>query len=131
MIQLSESPEKLRYFCRWTIRPQEAGVITALQEVEVEGVPEKMENGFTFYDITSDSCGVRLQNQLLGEVEGTGVIDDKVLAWEFRNQGEQGFEGFEVYEKRDEGTFSMRAEYASVDQLRTTILGKLWEKEEG
>ena len=41
---------------------------------------------------------------------------------------EIGFDGFELYEKIDDKNYTMRAEYATNDQFRTLIQGKLWQK---
>jgi hypothetical protein len=41
---------------------------------------------------------------------------------------EIGFEGFEFYEKQDDKNYLMRAEYATTDQFRTLIQGRLWQK---
>ena len=50
-----------------------------------------------------------------------------MIAWEFRVP-EIGFEGFETYEKQPDDTYLMHAEYATDDQLRTVIKGKIWQK---
>lgn len=127
-IKFTESPDWLKYHCRWTVRPSEDGVITAVQEVEVEGVPEKMENTFTFADISTEKFAVHLSNTLLGEIDGSGVVDERVVAWEFRGTDEYGFEGFEIYERNPDGGYNVRAEFASADQLRTIVQGSIWKR---
>lgn len=124
-ITFSESTDQLRFFTRWNFFA-EGDEIQGTQEIEVEGVPEKMENAFLFGDLVEGSFGVRLDNQLLGTVFGKGLSDEAVIAWEFRADNEQAVEGFEVYERQEDGTYSMRAEYVSSDQFRTIIEGKLW-----
>ena len=69
----------------------------------------------------------RLENEALGKVQGKGLISEKVIAWEFRMQ-DIGFEGFEFYEKLDDKNYLMRAEYATADQFRTVINGKIWKQ---
>lgn len=128
-IKFTESPEWLKYYCRWHVSPEENGEMVSVQEIEVDGVPDKMNNTFTFYEVKPSSFKVRLNNELIGEIEGTGVIDDKLIAWEFRSNQEHGFEGFEVYELQDDGNYTMRGEYASVDQLRTMVDGRIWKAE--
>jgi hypothetical protein len=68
-----------------------------------------------------------LENQALGKITGKGLINEKVIAWEFRVE-DIGFEGFELYEKQDDLTYLMRAEYATSDQFRTLIQGRVWQQ---
>ena len=89
-----------------------------------------MQNNFVFYDITPTSFNVELENQALGKAEGKGRIDNKLIAWEFRLK-DIGFEGFEFYEKQPDNSYLMRAEYATTDQFRTLIEGKVWQKADG
>ncbi len=128
-IKFTESPEELKFYCRWTVSPERDGMIDCLQEIEIEGVPERMENNLLFSEIGEEKFRVILCNAVLGEVEGNGVIDDQVIGWEFRDRGDDGFEGFEVYERRGDETYSLRAEWASIDQLRTVVKGQIWRKQ--
>ncbi len=79
------------------------------------------------YNLTSGEFAIELENQALGKVTGKGLVNDKVIAWEFRIV-EIGFEGFELYEKQDEKNYLMRAEYATSDQFRTLIQGRVWQQ---
>ena len=57
---------------------------------------------------------------------GKGTINHKLIGWEFRLD-HLGFEGFEFYEKgADSDTYLMHAEYATSDDFRTAIHGKIW-----
>ena len=40
----------------------------------------------------------------LSEKSGNGIINDKVIAWEFRVE-DLGFEGFEFYEKQSDNSY--------------------------
>lgn len=124
-ITFSEASDRLRFSTRWTVKSEDAGVIAASQKIEVEGVSEKMENDFVFADFNDQKFAVELDNQLLGCIYGSGLVDGKVIAWEFRADDQQGVEGFEIYELQEDGSYSMRAEYVSSDQFRTIIEGKL------
>ena len=77
---------------------------------------------FTIYNL---QFSVQLQNQALGTIIGKGIINDKLIGWEFR-MPEMGFEGFEFYEMQSEESYMMHAEYATSDEFRTTIRGKIW-----
>lgn len=126
VITFSEASDRLRFYTRWEIKPEENGVIAALQSIEVESVPEKMENSLLFADFDGGRFSVELDNQLLGCIYGSGLVDGEVVGWEFRADDQQGVEGFEVYELQEGGDYSMRAEYVSADQFRTIIEGRVW-----
>ncbi len=125
-IQLNMVDEELGFVTRWTVNDKDpAGKIECVQEIQVKGLSEVMHNQFSFYDMNPSSFLVDLENPALGKVVGTGVINDNVIGWEFRVP-DIGFEGFEFYEKQEDGSYLMRAEYATTDQFRTVIRGKVW-----
>lgn len=127
-IQLNMVAEELAYFTRWTISPpDEQGRIACLQEIQVKGLSETMHNQFTIYGRNGGEFIIDLENQALGKITGKGMINDKLIAWEFRAE-EIGFEGFEFYELQDDATYLMRAEYATTDQFRTMIQGHMWQQ---
>jgi len=128
-IQLSVSDEELDFYTRWSLgglSPE--GQIPATQEVQIKGVSDIMQNQFTITDLTANRFNIELENTALGKIEGKGIIKDNTIAWEFRDS-EIGFEGFEFYEKQQDGSYLMRAEYATPDQYRTIIRGKIWENQ--
>lgn len=125
-ITFSTSPQHLRFYTKWVVEKKESGVIRCQQHVEMEGGEESVFNAFSFSHFTTNDFRLELTNDLLGSVKGKGVIDDKTLAWEFR--GYNDFEGFEVYELQDNGDYMLHAEYASSDQFRTIIDGRIWRK---
>lgn len=125
-IQLNMVEDELAFFTRWNAAsPNASGHIECVQEIQVKGLSDIMINHFVFYDLTPTTFAVDLENQALGKVVGTGVINDGVIGWEFRVP-DIGFEGFEFYEKQSDGSYLMRAEYATSDQFRTLIKGKVW-----
>ncbi len=68
----------------------------------------------------------RYQNDLSGCTIFFFFLNDKLIGWEFRLD-HLGFEGFEFYEKSDSpDTYLMHAEYATNDDFRTVIHGKIW-----
>lgn len=125
-VTFSVSPERLRFYTKWTISNGENGLMLCHQQVEMEGGESNVYNNFTISNVQSASFSIELSNDLLGIVHGKGVIDAKTIAWEFRGHPE--FEGFEVYELLDNGDYSLHAEYSSVDQFRTVIDGRIWKK---
>lgn len=128
-IQLNMVAEELTFFTRWNVGlPDSKGRIESLQEIQVKGLSDIMHNQFALYNFSSGEFVIDLENQALGKIIGKGIINDKVIAWEFRIQ-EMGFDGFEFYEKVDEKNYLMRAEYATSDQFRTLIEGKIWQQE--
>jgi hypothetical protein len=124
-IQLSMVDEELGFFTRWNISASESGRIESIQEIQVKGLSDIMINEFSFFDLTHNSFSIELENQALGKIRGTGLISDKIIAWEFRVP-DIGFEGFEFYERETETSYLMRAEYATRDQFRTLIRGRVW-----
>src|SRR5579862_7421366 len=128
-IQLNMVSEELGFFTRWNAETVDGnGRIECLQEIQVKGLSDIMHNEFLIYNLNaSGEFSIDLENQALGRITGTGLINEKVIAWEFRVI-EIGFEGFELYEKQDENNYLMRAEYATNDQFRTLIQGRLWKQ---
>lgn len=127
-IQLNMVEEELAFYTRWNIAQRDdTGKIECLQEIQVKGLSDIMHNQFLFYDLTSGTFVIELENPSLGKVIGSGLITDKVIGWEFKAI-DIGFEGFEFYEKQVDNSYLMRAEYATADQFRTIIKGKVWEK---
>jgi hypothetical protein len=128
-IQLNMVAEELAFFTRWNAENVDAhGRIECLQEIQVKGLSDIMHNEFLIYNLnTAGEFSIDLENPAVGKISGTGLINEKVIAWEFRVE-EIGFEGFELYEKQDENNYLMRAEYATNDQFRTLIQGRLWKQ---
>jgi hypothetical protein len=131
-IQFSSSPEQIKFYTKWDIPSKQeeellgTRKISCTQKVEMSGDTEQMTNRFTFAHVTPSGFTLKLENDLVGHVEGQGVIDGKTIAWEFR--GHPNFEGFEVYELLDSGDYMLHAEYSSPDQFRTIIDGRIWKK---
>lgn len=127
-IRLSLVDEELSFMTRWNISQKDTtGKIEGVQEIQVKGLTDVMFNQFSFSELGSNNFQVDLENQALGRVTGKGLLTDKIIAWEFRIP-DIGFEGFEFYEKQPDNTYLMRAEYATNDQFRTIINGKVWQK---
>lgn len=127
-IQLNMVSEELGFFTRWNVNPIDGdGRIQCIQEIQVKGLSDVMHNEFLIYNLNGGEFTIDLENQALGRIVGKGLINDKVIAWEFRIE-EIGFDGFELYEKQDEKNYLMRAEYATNDQFRTLIQGKVWQQ---
>jgi len=125
-IRLNMVEEELGFYTRWNIMQVDSSRIECIQEIQVKGLSDIMFNQFSFFDFAQSNFTIELENQALGKIQGTGLSTDKVIAWEFRIP-DIGFEGFEFYEKDSDGTYFMRAEYATRDQFRTLIQGKVWQ----
>lgn len=125
-VTFSASPEHLRFYTKWLIEEGDAGLIHCRQVVEMEGGKDQVFNQFVFSNILSDSFALELSNEIFGTIKGKGVIDAKTIAWEFR--GNPDFEGFEVYELQENSDYMLHAEYATDEQFRTIIDGRIWRK---
>ncbi len=127
-ITLSLVDEPLNFVTKWRILPRDqSGLIECCQEVQIKGIQDVMTNQFVFFDMNSEGFNVLLENNTLGKVEGKGVVGPQVFGWEF-NAKDIAFQGFEFYEKQGDDLYWMRAEYASADDYRTIITGKIWKK---
>ncbi len=126
-ITFTASPEVLNFFTRWETKPgDKEGELQCVQQVEMQGVDDKVVNRFKFFNVKPKSFAVTLENDLVGIVKGKGVLAANEIAWEFR--GHPNFEGFEVYRLKDNGDYTVHAEFASPDQFRTIINGRIWRK---
>lgn len=127
-ILLSMVDEPLSFHTRWnSSKKNPSGLIECMQEIQIKGISDVMQNQFAIYDISGNQFTIELENLALGKILGKGIIKENLIAWEFR-AGELGFEGFELYERVNDESYLMNAEYSTSDQLRTTIQGKIWKK---
>ncbi len=131
-VTFSISPDMLYYRTRWDIFEQgkeKEKLFQCTQRVEIVG-GDQMVNVFMVRPETELAFEITLHNQLLGVYSGLGVVEEKLVAWEFRSKGM--LEGYEVYERTKEDEYEMHAEYVSSDGARTMIRGKIWkESKEG
>ncbi len=123
-ITFSMAEDELVFKTRWTLAPKEGERILLSQTIEVDNVPDKMVNNFAISDMTASSFVIELENNLIGKVQGKGVVDEKTIAWEFRNTPQQ-FEGFEIYELQPDGSYKVRAEFTAGEGLRTYVKGTI------
>ncbi len=125
-VSFTASPESLHFYTRWEISGAEGGIIACKQIVEMKDNGDSVLNAFCVSSLSPSSFKIEISNELIGTVAGKGLIDPKTIAWEFR--GHEFFEGFEVYELQPDGNYLLHAEYASPEQYRTIINGKIWLK---
>ncbi len=127
-INLSLVEEELPFYTRWKIQEKDdCGKIECLQEIQVKGLSEIMQNQLLLYDLNPGTFVIELDNPALGRVIGKGIVSEKLIGWEFRSP-EAGFEGYEFYEKQPDDSYLMHAEYSTSDQLRTIIKGRVWKQ---
>lgn len=125
-VTFSASPDVLRFYTRWNVADVSGGLILCQQLVEMQDQLESIHNAFCLTDIKEESFSIELSNDIIGSVGGKGIIDTKTIGWEFRHK--DIFEGYEVYELESNGNYLLHAEYASPEQFRTIIDGKIWLK---
>jgi hypothetical protein len=127
-VRLSISDEELKFVTRWNVdKAKKTGRIASMQEVQITGISEIMNNQFLFYDFDAETFKIELENQTLGKIVGSGIYRPKLIAWEFR-LNDVGFEGFEMYQLLEDGSYFMHAEYIAQEDFRTQIQGKIWKK---
>jgi hypothetical protein len=125
-IVLNMVEEELNFFTKWFVQEKNSiGSISSIQEIQIAGISEVMRNELTFFDFSSKGFSVEMENANIGKVVGIGVMDDNLIAWEFR-QNDLNFEGFETYHLLKDGSYKMHAEYVTSDQFRTQINGRIW-----
>lgn len=126
-IKLNMVDEELSFYTRWNMGHRgEGGIIECLQEIQVRGVADTMHNQFMFSSWGPHQFCIEMENHAVGRVQGTGIISEYVIGWEFKVP-ELGFEGFEFYEKQSDNSYLMRAEYTGNEQFRTSINGRIWQ----
>lgn len=121
------SPDLLYFRTKWSCVMPDEESYQCTQTVEIVG-GDRMVNIFSIKLLDDNNFDIVLQNELLGVFSGNGVIEDDLVAWEFRRVGT--FEGYEVYERLDDEEYAMHAEYLSSDGARTRISGKIWKSSE-
>jgi hypothetical protein len=125
-ITFTGSKEHIRFYTKWTVGPLKSGLIMCQQQVEMDAGTGTVYNHLTFSDFLPNKFNVELSSDQLKSVKGTGIIDEKTIAWEFR--GLPDFEGFEVYELQENGDYMLHAEYVTLTHMRTVIEGRIWQK---
>lgn len=125
-IVLNMVEEELLFNTNWAVLNRDfAGKVSCSQEIQIQGLSENMRNELTFYDFQTKTFSVDMENQNVGRIVGTGVYDEKMIAWEFRNN-EMNFEGYEIYNLQGDGSYQMKGEYVTSDQFRTQIEAHIW-----
>lgn len=125
-ILLNMVEEELVFNTNWAVQNRDfAGKVTCAQEILIHGLTENMRNELTFYDFQTKTFSVDMENQNVGRIVGTGVFDETMIAWEFRNN-DMNFEGYETYLLQGDGSYMMKGEYVTSDQFRTLIEARIW-----
>lgn len=124
-ISLNMVEEKLIFTTKWKVAKKDSlGKIKAIQKIQIDGISEEMQNELTFFDFTKTGFSVEMENVNIGRILGTGIYDDKMVAWEFKDSS-LNFEGFETYFIKKDGSYKVTSEYVTSDQFRTFIAGNI------
>ena len=127
-ILLNMVEEELVFETNWMIQNKDfTGKVKCAQSIQIHGLSENMRNELIFYDFQNKTFSVDMENQNVGRIVGTGVYDDKTIAWEFRNN-DLNFEGYEIYTLQSDASYLMHGEYVTSDQFRTQIEAHIWIK---
>ena len=126
-ITLNMVEEELIFNTNWAVLTKDfSGKVGAAQEIQIQGLTDQMRNDLIFYDIQPKTFSIDMENPNIGRITGTGLYDDKTIAWEFRNN-DMNFEGFETYTLQPDGSYHMKGEYVTSDQFRTHIVARIWQ----
>jgi hypothetical protein len=124
-ITLNMVEEELFFGTKWSVQNTDfAGKVNCAQEIQIQGLPEQMRNELIFHAFQGKAFQVDMENQNVGKITGTGIFDEKMIAWEFRNN--VNFEGYETYSLQEDGSYLMKGEYVTNDQFRTQIEARIW-----
>lgn len=127
-ISLNMVEENLMFITHWNILSRDfSGKIQGTQDIQIQGLSDQMKNELSFYDFHDQKFSVDMENENVGRVVGTGVYNEKVIAWEFRDN-DMSFEGFESYHMQSDGSYLVQAEFITTEQLRTQIEGRIWQQ---
>ena len=73
-IQLNMVEEELAFFTKWNVaKKDETGKIECVQEIQVKGLSDIMQNQFLFYDLSPGAFIIDLENVALGKITGSGI----------------------------------------------------------
>ena len=125
-ITFSTSPTFIKFYTKWQIVHESPQLIRAIQLIELQGEADQVANNLIFSNITANTFQIDLKSNLIGQAVGTGLYDDRVIAWEF--VGNTDFEGFESYERQENGDYFFHAEYGSSHDFHTVVEGLIWRK---
>jgi hypothetical protein len=125
-IVLNLVEEELLFRTNWAVQIKDfAGKVSCFQDILISGLADAMRNELTFYDFKNRTFSVDMENPNVGRIVGNGVFDDQMIGWEFRGN-EVEFEGFETYILQPDGSYLVKGEYLTNDQLRTIIEAHIW-----
>lgn len=125
-ITLNMVEEELFFNTNWFVQNKDfGGKVACAQDIQIQGLSEVMRNELTFYNFDQKNFAVDMENQNVGKIIGTGVVDDQMIGWEFRTQ-DNSFEGYETYSLQPDGSYHMRGEYVTSDQFRTKIEARIF-----
>lgn len=126
-IVLNMVEEELFFGTKWAVQTTDfTGKVNCAQDIQIQGLGDQMRNELSFYDFQAKGFLVDMENQNVGRIIGTGVYDEKTIAWEFRNNS--NFEGYETYTLQEDGSYIMKGEYITTDQFRTQIEARIWQQ---
>lgn len=128
------SPNKIKFYMKWIISPiSQENVIQCEQIIEAEGSDESIINEYRLMPTSLNSFDIQLRSNILGIVNGKGIIDGETINWEYTTpvpfEDTSGFSGEEVYTLQSNGEYLFKGEFRTNGDSSTLIEGKIWKKE--
>lgn len=118
-------PDEIKFTTSWKVLPPDLqGVIRCVQEVKIDCLATSTSNQFSFYPKNGGRYTLDLDTEALGRVSGSCLASGEVLAWELGHKS-QGFGGFELYERLQDGSYKMKGEFATGDACRSEVTCQL------
>lgn len=119
-VSFNTSTDVIPFSTKWEVKPKSKNGIECIQEVKMKD-SDPVKNKYLIYEITPKTFALSLENDVVVKAYGKGVFDPQKIAWEFREKPE--FQGYEVYNKKNDNEYSFHAEFTSTDQFLTLING--------
>lgn len=127
-ITIKGSDASIRFFADWVVKGDINEIVICKQRVEMFQVEEHTINNIAIYAYSGNAFKIEIENDLFGKAKGKGLIEGRVIRWEFQQSHDDGLCGVEEYTLQDNGDYHLHAEYYSDEIYRTTIKARLWLK---
>ncbi|MBB64242.1 MAG: hypothetical protein CMO81_04190 [Waddliaceae bacterium] len=122
------TPEKWPIFIRWEIHKGAPLLIDALLTIDISSLSTVHHYRYKIIPGEDEKkFQIRLQNEVIGNLEGKGIIDQKYIAWDFHDP-KLPYEGLERYLLLENGGYRIASEFCSTDQTRLQITGEIHQK---
>lgn len=90
-----------------------------------QGMNEVVENTYVLHSFEKGKFQIEISNQAWGKILGVGIFTDRFFGFEIGSHENQ-FQGYEYYQKTEEGFWSVEGEYVSNGDMRSQVKGFIY-----